>query len=386
MTTTFIQPRPGSWQVGFSPAPRPQDSQAWKAAMGNKPVPARLALLDIPQPRPSALGASFLFQCIGVTLIVVLPMLFPQKLVPNLRYSVISLVNPRTEVPLPPPPPKVRVKTPTPAEIPVEPPKVAKLMAPPKPVMPKPKPVERATPEAPKLNPDFAPAKIETASKQPARPHEQVKTGMLGTGSAAPATVNKPVSQVQTGGFGDPNGIAGKGDPNKRANIAQKGSFDLPGGPGYGNGTGGAKGVRGTVASTGFGNGIAIPPAGGGGGNRGSVKQAGFSDSSTAVSEAPHPRKVESTSPTHAVEIVSKPDPAYTQEARALKLEGEVLLNVVFEASGNVRVLSVARGLGHGLDESAMRAAQQIRFKPARRDGQPVDFPAVAHIVFQLAY
>jgi len=46
----------------------------------------------------------------------------------------------------------------------------------------------------------------------------------------------------------------------------------------------------------------------------------------------------------------------------------------------------IVRGLGHGLDEAAVRAAQQIRFKPARRDGQPVDFPAVVHIVFQLAY
>jgi TonB family protein len=353
--------------------------------MGKRPVPARLALLDIPQPRASALGASFLFQCIGVTLVVVLPMLFPQKLVPNFHYSVISLVNPRTEVPLPPPPPKVRVKPQTPVELPVEPPKVAKLVAPPKPVMPKPKPIEARTPEAPKLNPDFAPAKIQTASAQPARPREPVKTGMMGTGSAAPATVNKPVSQVQTGGFGDPDGIAGKGDPNKRANIAQKGSFDLPGGPGYGNGTGGAKGVRGTVASTGFGNGVAIPPAGGGG-NRGSVKQAGFSDSTTAVSEGPRQRKAESTSPTQPVAILAKPDPAYTQEARALKLEGEVLINVVFEASGSIRIVSVVRGLGHGLDESATRAAQQIKFKPARRDGQPVDFPAVVHIVFQLAY
>jgi TonB family protein len=384
---TFVQPIPGNWQVGFSPTPRPRDTQAWKAAMGKKPVGARLELLDIPQPRASALGASFIFQCFVATLVVVLPMLFPQQLIPATYYEVADLLMPRTEVPLPPPPPKVRVKTPTPVEKPIEPPKVAKLMAPPKPVIPKPKPVEARTPEAPKLNPDFAPTKIAAAPAQPARPRDPVKTGMMSTGSAAPATVNRPVSQVQTGGFGDPDGIAGKGDPNKRANIAQKGSFSLPGGPGYGNGTGGAKGVRGTVASTGFGNGIAIPPTGGGGGNRGSVKQAGFGDASAAAAqETPRQRKVESTSPTTPVEILFKPDPAYTQEARALKLEGEVLLNVVFEASGNIRIKSVVRGLGHGLDESATRSAQQIRFKPARRDGQPVDFPAVVHIVFQLAY
>jgi len=44
------------------------------------------------------------------------------------------------------------------------------------------------------------------------------------------------------------------------------------------------------------------------------------------------------------------------------------------------------RGLGHGLDESALRAAQQIKFKPAQRDGRPVDSSATVHILFQLAY
>jgi TonB family protein len=66
-------------------------------------------------------------------------------------------------------------------------------------------------------------------------------------------------------------------------------------------------------------------------------------------------------------------------------LEGEVLLDVVFTASGQVRVLRVVRGLGHGLDESALRAAQQIRYRPALRDGRPTDSNAVVHIVFALA-
>ena len=51
-----------------------------------------------------------------------------------------------------------------------------------------------------------------------------------------------------------------------------------------------------------------------------------------------------------------------------------------------MRVLELIKGLGHGLDESATRAAQQIRFKPALRDGQPVDSTATVHILFQLAY
>jgi TonB family protein len=64
-----------------------------------------------------------------------------------------------------------------------------------------------------------------------------------------------------------------------------------------------------------------------------------------------------------------------------------VLLEAVFTASGQVEVQRVVRGLGHGLDESAMSAARAIRFKPARTaDGQPVDSTAIVHIVFELAY
>jgi TonB family protein len=86
------------------------------------------------------------------------------------------------------------------------------------------------------------------------------------------------------------------------------------------------------------------------------------------------------------VEITSKPNPAYTQEARQLKLEGEVLIEVVFGANGQLRVNRVIRGLGHGLDESALAAANMMRFRPAMRNGVPVDSTAVVHVEFRLAY
>ena len=66
-------------------------------------------------------------------------------------------------------------------------------------------------------------------------------------------------------------------------------------------------------------------------------------------------------------------------------MEGEVLLDVVFSATGQIKVMKVVQGLGHGLDESAIRAAEKIQFKPALKDGHPADFQAVLHIVFQLA-
>ena len=167
----------------------------------------------------------------------------------------------------------------------------------------------------------------------------------------APATVNAPADKVQTGGFGDPNGVKGPGNPNKGSNINQGGSPQLPGGPGYGNGTGGANGLRGTIASDGTGRGgvAAAPP-----GNSG-------------------------------VGIVYKPNPSYTEEARGLKAEGDVVLEVVFLASGQIQVLRVVSGLGHGLDEAAVAAAKQIRFNPAKRNGQAVDFPARLRIEILLS-
>jgi TonB family protein len=87
------------------------------------------------------------------------------------------------------------------------------------------------------------------------------------------------------------------------------------------------------------------------------------------------------------VEITFKPNPVYTDEARSLKLEGEVLLEVSFAANGTLHVNRVVRGLGHGLDEAAVAAAaNKIRFKPALRGGQPVDSTAVVHVMFQMAY
>jgi TonB family protein len=180
-----------------------------------------------------------------------------------------------------------------------------------------------------------------------------VKTGVL-TGSS-PVTVKAPATKVQTGGFGDENGVnpSPRSDGKGRMVLARLGSFDLPPGPGYGNGSGGAKGIRGMVKTSGFGNSIAGPGQGGGP-NGGVVRQAGFTD--TTAAEISHARPMVAEPKLTPVEIISKPNPIYTQEARELKIEGEVLLEVVFAPTGQLRLLRVERGLGHGLDEAAVRA------------------------------
>jgi TonB family protein len=113
----------------------------------------------------------------------------------------------------------------------------------------------------------------------------------------------------------------------------------------------------------------------------GDVRTSGF-DAKPAPEKAPAPSPQRIDTP---VEILFKPTPAYTDEARALKLEGEVLLEVEFSASSQVRVVRVVRGLGHGLDESAARAAEQMKFKPAKSNGRSIDFRTTVHIVFRLA-
>jgi TonB family protein len=85
------------------------------------------------------------------------------------------------------------------------------------------------------------------------------------------------------------------------------------------------------------------------------------------------------------VEIVFKPTPEYTAEARGARIEGTVSLELEFTAAGDVRVLRVVRGLGHGLDEAAQQAALRIRFKPAQSDGRPADSRATVHITFRLS-
>jgi TonB family protein len=76
---------------------------------------------------------------------------------------------------------------------------------------------------------------------------------------------------------------------------------------------------------------------------------------------------------------------AVHQRSAQLRVQGDVVLRVTFTASGQVVVQGVVHGLGHGLDEEARRVAQQIRFRPATRNGQAVDLTTNITITFQLA-
>jgi TonB family protein len=355
--------------------------EAWKRSIGTKGVAARLEMLPEGESRMGRVGISLVLQIAILTFFVAIPIFFPERLKAVLNQQVVPLAMPVTEVPVAPPPPvvKAKVEPPKPAppiEIKLNP-KQPHIFVQQKVLQPK---IEKVEVKAPELAPaPVIQSQIVDQSNQPKRPREEVKMAM-DTGSAATPTIKADPKNVQTGGFGDPNGLPGKGDPNKTTNVNRAGLQALPGGPGYGNGTGGDKGARGVVASSGFGNGTAVQD---GGGQKKALATSGFANQ-TVADNTPKQKAVESG--TTPVDITEKPKPVYTAEGRNLKLEGDVALDVVFLANGTVQVTKVVSGLGHGLDEAAVRAAQQIKFKPAKRDNENVDFPARIRIQFRLAY
>jgi TonB family protein len=345
-------------------------------------APLTLGLLPEPSTRWGRFVVSYGMQSAVMTIFVIAAIAQPAILVLPVRdYHFIGLVS--TPVPIP--------QTPAPIKnFPA--PRLPEKMAG---VTPRPQalrvPAELSHPKTEVA--EVQPPKVAIAPSRPALPdvkvvipRQLVKTNVFSSGSSATPTMAAAPQKVQTGGFGDPNGVAAQDNHGRPVTINQAGSYDLPGGPGYGNGTGGSKGARGVVASAGFGSGVATgDDSGRVSASRGTVRPAGFGDADIAAKTPVKTVAAESKSKTIPAEITYKPRPAYTDEGRQLKVEGEVLLDVVFTATGQIRINGVVHGLGHGLDESAIRAAQKIQFKPAMKDGQPTDFPAVLHILFQLA-
>jgi TonB family protein len=339
---------------------------------GRAKVPEFALLSHSQDPRP--FGASFIFQIALLLFIAVLPRAYEvETRAPHKQYVFTPLTAYKTA----PVHMQQVVHAPKIATPKIE--VVAKLTTPPEFHRPVQKIEEVKPVEVKSAKFDLAPAKV-AVPKQP----KIIRTGLL-EGSSAPVTLKMPAQKVQTGGFGDPNGVAGVAKSDAKLTVARVGSFDLPGGTaGKGNGTGGSRGVSGTVASAGFGNGVATGTGGPGGRGNGAVRTGGFGDA-TPVASGSGPRRGSSDNARTAVEIISKPNPIYTDEARRRHVEGDVLLEVDFTADGQIRVRRVVRGLGYGLDDAAVHAAERIRFRPAQRDGRSLDVTAMLHITFQLA-
>jgi len=156
----------------------------------------------------------------------------------------------------------------------------------------------------------------------------------------APPDVQMP--NVNMSQYGDP--LAKLGPPSN--------------GPGYGGGIG-------------SGHGGGVGPGGGGGYGPGS--DGGFGGGAYRVGNG-----------VSAPILLFKKEPEYSEEARKAKYQGTVVLSIEVDPSGRAVNPRVLRSLGLGLDEKAVEAVRQWKFKPGYKDGKPVTVAATIEVNFRL--
>ena len=260
--------------------------------------------------------------------------------------------------------------------------RVARLEMPPAP-KPEPETAPAPLPEPPRFKAENGPALIMPMEQPkleapPAAPAVSAGVVRAAGFEAAPLQASAPPRQARlnVGSFhgwqGPPGGSANAG---RNAEVRQGGfagarAAKADGKPGPVVGAGGFGGAA---------VGAAKQPA------RPLTSPAGFSQVRAERAEA-HPEQKEAKPDVAPVEILSKPKPAYTHEAREHRIEGEVVIETRFGADGRIEILRVVRGLGYGLDEAAAEAVRAMRFRPATRNGTPVDAVLSVSVAFRLAY
>ncbi len=342
------------------------------------PGRSSLGLLPEPEGRSTSFITSTVINLMIMALVLYVGMT-AKKVIEQHKYEQTALIFPPT-----PPPPALKIKMPPPPKQP-KPPDV-KLEAP-KINMPRLEP-------KPALKPVEMEAKLTVPAMKAARPSiilaPQPHAALT---AASPAQVPQARPSTQQVHFGQVFGVTPNPNATRPATIAAIGNP-------YGGMNGRAEAPRGVVGSTGIGNGTR---SGSNAGVVGRVASAGIPGgtgtattgravtgrvASTGIpamaAATPAPRMTATPAATN-LEVLSKPAVQYTSEARQLRVQGDVILRVTFTASGHVVVKDVVHGLGHGLDEEARRVAQQIRFRPATRNGQAVDSTTNITITFQLA-
>ena len=290
--------------------------------------------------------------------------------------------------PLPkPPPPKIvpPKPVPRPPEIkPVEPkielPKVTPPVEP-KPVpVAQPKPTPAVTPAPPKAVVAAAapkPVQVNLGQSASVVNHDVHPSAVaLGSANNPIAPSNRPATSAvnlgQRGQPGMPANNTGGGPASTKVNLGS----GQPNGSMGGNGARAVAGVKlGVPGGTpgGTGNGIGTRPA------------------QVSLGQAPPPPATRAVALEHPLartgpQVIFKPKPEYTPAATAAKVEGVVSVKIHVAANGAVTVLGVTNGLGYGLDQSAVKAVQGTRFRPAvDLNGNPTDWEGVVNISFQMA-
>jgi protein TonB len=279
----------------------------------------------------------------------------------------------------PPPPPKPLPPTPTkPPKIP-PPPKIEptpEIKPLPTPQL---KPVNLQPPAPPKaVNPPPAPVKVNLgrASAASVVNHDANPSPVrLGSPTNPLQPLTGPaVSSVNLGVAGMPGMRASNSGNGPRATSVNLGS----GSPNSSNMNGrdnAAGTVRGVKLGSGTGpmnskNYAAVAPV-----------QLGTPPQPAASAHAAGPSSLSAATPP---KVTYKPNPVYSEEAKANHIEGNATVSVIFRANGTMEVIGLVRGLGHGLDEPALAAARGVKFQPALdAGGHPIDFPTniIVHFI-----
>ena len=161
----------------------------------------------------------------------------------------------------------------------------------------------------------------------------------------------------------EPTVVAPQLTQQRTMNFALLGALEgIPGPPSAGPGVGGGIGT-GQGRGVGQGSGPGVGPGQGGGFGGGVFRIGGGVSPPT---------------------VLFKVDPQYSEEARKARYQGTVVLEAIVRSDGTVDILRVVRSLGFGLDENAIRALKQWKFRPGMRNGQPVDVALNIEVNFNL--
>ena len=147
-------------------------------------------------------------------------------------------------------------------------------------------------------------------------------------------------------------------DPNIKMAKSDVPQFGMPNSPLVGMSMG-----NGSGSGIGSGNGNGIGP-GSGGNMGGGLRRIGGGVSAPVVLFAP--------------------EPEFSEEARKAKVAGNVLVYLQVDTNGRPTHVRVLRGIGLGLDEKAMEAVRQYKFKPAMENGHPVTVEMNVEVNFQI--
>ncbi len=304
--------------------------------------------------------------------------------------DTVTFVEPK---PLPkPPPPMKPPPMPKPPPPKIEPPKIEppKIVRPEiKPVeLPKPVPMKPMEKPLPVMTP--APPKVVVAAAAPKVTSVSLaaKAASVPNNDAHPSAVrlgqtNSPIVPSDRPAVANSVNLGVRGVPGM--NSANTGNGPRSSAVSLGNGS-----PNGSVSGTGRAavSGVKLGVTGGTPGGTGNGNATVPARINLAHNDPPPATAVTATHPPVRTvpQVIFKPKPVYTAEATAQHIEGTVNVRIRVSSSGSVSVVGVTSGLGHGLDESAIRAAQGIRFRPAQDSaGNPTDWEGVVSISFQLA-